>query len=163
MHWLLSHNTRNTERAFLCGDSFLLSTGTAQTRRVADLCSGNGLLSWLLLLMDDNTVAQPRTAICVDRAMPISADRVASAMREEFPHLSGRWSYAEMSIDEVEASSACLLTALHACGVLTDKVRANDYTQCIVCGVLTTLSVLSELRVVESISAVNDGDSCSIH
>ena len=54
-----------------------------------------------------------------------------------------------MSIDEVEASSTCLLTALHACGVLTDKVRA--------------LSVLSELRVVESISAVNDAVISPVH
>jgi hypothetical protein len=60
--------------------------------RVADLAAGHGLLSWMLLAMDDydnnsssssNNKPQ-RTAICVDRRIPPSAIAIARSMRHHF-------------------------------------------------------------------------------
>ena len=54
-------------------------------RRVADLAAGHGLLAWFLLaldLHDDESeddaagLRLPRTAVCVDRRMPASADAI---------------------------------------------------------------------------------------
>lgn len=61
--------------------------------RIADLAAGHGLLSWMLLVMDefsDNGTRNEwssgkrfqRTAICVDRRMPPSAIAIAKSMRE---------------------------------------------------------------------------------
>lgn len=61
--------------------------------RIADLAAGHGLLSWMLLAMDeyaengtrkDTTSVEQlqRTAICVDRRMPPSAIAIAKSMRK---------------------------------------------------------------------------------
>jgi len=61
--------------------------------RIADLAAGHGLLSWMLLAMDeysDNGTRNEwssekrfqRTAICVDRRMPPSAIAIAKSMRK---------------------------------------------------------------------------------
>ncbi len=45
--------------------ALLINERFPEARRVADLCSGHGLLAWFLLLLNDN-----RTAVCVDIHMP---------------------------------------------------------------------------------------------
>jgi hypothetical protein len=86
-----------------------------QVRRIADLAAGHGLLSWFLLALDPS-----RTAICVDKRMPASAEKISMAMLKRFPQLESQWSYVQADLSVVEAHSSTLLTSVHACGSLTD-------------------------------------------
>lgn len=89
--------------------------------RVADLAAGHGLLAWMLLLLARQG-GRPRTAVCVDVRMPASADSLGEAISKRFPGLNADLHYIEGSIEAVEASPAMLLTAIHACGPLTDDI-----------------------------------------
>jgi hypothetical protein len=84
-------------------------------RRIADLAAGHGLLSWFLLALDPS-----RTAICVDKRIPASAEKISLAMLKRFPQLESQWSYVQADLSVVEAHSSTLLTSVHACGSLTD-------------------------------------------
>jgi hypothetical protein len=86
-----------------------------QVRRIADLAAGHGLLSWFLLALDPS-----RTAICVDKRIPASAEKISLAMLKRFPQLESQWSYVQADLSVVEAHSSTLLTSVHACGSLTD-------------------------------------------
>ncbi|KAJ1618310.1 hypothetical protein T492DRAFT_892273 [Pavlovales sp. CCMP2436] len=96
-------------------------------RRVADVASGHGLLAWMLLLLDDSeeTSLPPRTAVCIDRRMPASAERIEQCILLAFPELAGRWSFVEADAAEVEPHASCLLLAVHACGGLSDLIVAQ--------------------------------------
>ena len=89
--------------------------------RVADLAAGHGLLGWMLLLLAA-TDGRRRTAVCVDVRMPASADTLGAAMLERWPELQGSLDYVEGGLEKVQADSGILLTAVHACGPLTDAV-----------------------------------------
>jgi len=95
-------------------------------RRIADLACGHGLLSWALLVLDNR-----RTAVCVDKRMPLSADKIFHAMIQEYPQLESHWDFVESSLDAITTSSAAakppqnegtLLCGIHACGVLSDQI-----------------------------------------
>ena len=88
-----------------------------ESGRVADLACGHGLLSWALLLLD-----MERTAVCIDKRMPGSAEKVARAMTSRWPQLSSRWDYVEGKLDAIEPCSSTLMCGIHACGILSDKV-----------------------------------------
>jgi hypothetical protein len=89
------------------------------SRRIADLACGHGLVSWALLLMD---ASGERTAVCIDRSMPKSSERVAESMTRRFPALSDRWEYVEGDVLSVVGSSSTLLVGVHCCGMLSDHV-----------------------------------------
>ena len=89
--------------------------------RVADLAAGHGLLAWLLLLLARDRGCR-RTAVCVDVRMPVSADTLAGAITRRFPEVASDLHYVEGGIEAIEPSPAVLLTAIHACGPLSDDV-----------------------------------------
>jgi SAM-dependent methyltransferase len=86
--------------------------------RVVDLACGHGLLAHLLLLIDDTSPS----ALAVDRKLPESAARVASALCAVWPRLEGRVTLVEQSIRDVPLGPTDLVVSAHACGVLTDRV-----------------------------------------
>jgi Methyltransferase domain len=87
------------------------------SRRVADLACGHGLLSWALLILNEQ-----RSAICIDKRMPASADKVAHAMIHHWPQLASRWDYVSSTLDAIEPCSSTLLCGIHACGTLSDRI-----------------------------------------
>mmetsp|Transcript_25554 Transcript_25554/g.60432 ORF Transcript_25554/g.60432 Transcript_25554/m.60432 type:complete len:458 (-) Transcript_25554:1441-2814(-) len=104
--------------------------------RFADVAAGHGLLSWFLLVLSDDIGADrpPRTkkkkkqkkkkptAICIDRRMPGSAEKIADVMLEMYPHLKSRWCYVEADLAAIETHPTTLLVSVHACGPLSDKI-----------------------------------------
>ena len=88
---------------------------------VADLAAGHGLLAWMLLLQGRSS---GRRVVCVDKRMPASAEAVAAAFTARWPDLEGRALYVEGDLARVAPDEDTLLTALHACGPLTDAVLA---------------------------------------
>ncbi|CAJ1951214.1 unnamed protein product [Cylindrotheca closterium] len=85
--------------------------------RFADMASGHGLLSWALLLLNEN-----RTGICVDVRMPKSAEKLRDAFCAEWPHLEDRWDFVEGKLEYVEPAPSTLIVGVHCCGPLSDKV-----------------------------------------
>ena len=85
--------------------------------RVADLACGHGLLSWALLLLNPD-----RSAVCIDKRIPGSAEKIAHAMISEWPTLASRWDFVESKLDVIEPCSSTLLCGIHACGTLSDTI-----------------------------------------
>jgi len=97
-----------------------------EQKRFADLACGHGLLSWALLILDiDSTYDENksnRSAVCIDRRMPKSAEKLATAMIEQWPMLQDKWDYVESKLDAIVPSSSTLLCGVHACGLLSDQI-----------------------------------------
>lgn len=86
--------------------------------RVVDLACGHGLVASIMLLLDDTS---PR-ALCIDKRIPKSAERLQRALFEAWPRLEGRVVYEEHDIAGVELAAEDVIVASHACGALTDIV-----------------------------------------
>jgi hypothetical protein len=86
--------------------------------RVVDLACGHGLLSSILLLLDDSS---PR-ALGIDRALPESAARLQAVLEDAWPRLRGRVELRCGEIEAVELTADDLVVSVHACGGLTDRV-----------------------------------------
>ena len=89
--------------------------------RIADLAAGHGLLAWLLLLLAREG-GRRRTGVCVDVRMPVSAETLGDAITRRFPDVASDFHYVEGGIEAIEPSPSVLLTAIHACGPLSDDV-----------------------------------------
>jgi hypothetical protein len=87
-------------------------------KRVVELAGGHGLVSALLLLLDDTSPG----AVCVDVRRPESNPALWRALEDRWPRLAGRLSYVERSIGAVEVRDDDLVVSVHACGQLTDQV-----------------------------------------
>jgi hypothetical protein len=85
---------------------------------VVELAAGHGLLSAILILMDDST---PWT-LCVDPNEPLSHRRMLEVLEARWPRLEGRVRYQRGRLQEVEVPAEALLASVHACGTLTDEV-----------------------------------------
>lgn len=85
---------------------------------VVELAAGHGLLSVILILLDDTT----DTASCVDSRRPDSHGKLLATLESHWPRLTGRVRYVEGRIDEAEIPAEALVASVHACGRLTDQV-----------------------------------------
>jgi SAM-dependent methyltransferase len=92
--------------------------------RIVDLACGHGLLSYLLLLLDDSSPY----AISVDRCIPDSAAKLGSVLEESWPRLGGRVSRIAADLETIPLERDDLIVSVHACGGLSDLVleRAMD-------------------------------------
>lgn len=86
--------------------------------QVWELAAGHGLLSAILLILDDSSP----TATCVDIKRPPSQERVLAALENHWPRLHGRIVFREGRLEETQAPAGSLLVSVHACGTLTDRV-----------------------------------------
>ena len=86
--------------------------------RVVDLACGHGLLSYILLLLDDSSPS----ALGVDCRLPESALRLAAVLEESWPRLQGRIELREADLATVTLERDDLVVSVHACGGLTDLV-----------------------------------------
>lgn len=89
--------------------------------RVLDLACGHGLLGGLMLLLD----ATSDRAVCVDRALPKSAEKVRDALVREWPRLEGRIELVRGDVADVDVHAGDVLVSAHACGALTDVVLSR--------------------------------------
>jgi len=86
--------------------------------RVVDLGAGHGLLAQIMLILDDSSPA----AVAVDKAVPASAALLHEALVSAWPRLSGRVSFVEGALEDVELLADDVVVSSHACGALTDLV-----------------------------------------
>lgn len=86
--------------------------------RLVELAAGHGLLSHIMCLLDPTLEG----AVAVDRRLPPSAQRLASALIDRWPQLEGRVRLVEGDIRELPLSSSDAVVGVHACGVLTDVI-----------------------------------------
>ncbi len=86
--------------------------------RVLDLACGHGLLAHIMLILDDSS----KTAVAVDRALPLNAGRLSGKLIESWPRLEDRIIYKEMDIQEITAFPDDIIVSAHACGSLTDLI-----------------------------------------
>jgi hypothetical protein len=84
--------------------------------RVVDLAAGHGLLSHILLLLDDSSPG----ALLVDTALPQSAPRLHAVLAEAWPRLAGRIICENRPLASVDLVSTDLVVSSHGCGSLTD-------------------------------------------
>jgi len=85
---------------------------------VVELAAGHGLLSAILILLDDTTP----WARCVDPREPLSHRRVMDVLKTRWPRLEGRVRYERARLEDLVVPPGALLISVHACGVLTDGV-----------------------------------------
>jgi len=86
--------------------------------RVVDLAGGHGLTARIALLLD----ATSPSAIVVDSRIPESAQPLAEALDAAWPRLRGRVELREADLESVPLEPSDLVTAVHACGALTDRI-----------------------------------------
>jgi hypothetical protein len=86
--------------------------------RIVDLAAGHGLLSHVLLILDDTSPG----ALLVDVAPPRSAVRVHTVLVQAWPRLAGRLASSTQPLESVSLDAGDLVVSSHACGGLTDLV-----------------------------------------
>lgn len=85
---------------------------------VVDVAGGHGLVAFAMLLLDNSS---PR-ALVVDKRQPESFARLERVLVERWPRLTGRVTYVEARLRDVDLPEDALLIGVHACGPLTDRV-----------------------------------------
>lgn len=86
--------------------------------RVVDLAAGHGLVSILMLLLDDSS----ECAVVVDRKIPDSAARLLALFERQYPKLAGRVELRPCGLEDVTIHPGDQVVSAHACGPLTDLV-----------------------------------------
>ncbi len=85
---------------------------------VIELAAGHGLLSAILLILDDTAPG----ATCIDICKPRSHERLMAVLTKRWPRLKGRIEYLEAPLEGTRATEDALVISVHACGALTDRV-----------------------------------------
>jgi hypothetical protein len=85
---------------------------------IVELAAGHGLLSALLIILDDSSSG----ARCIDIKRPLSQERVLTVLQRHWPRLEGRVQFVTSRIQDATIPDDALLVSVHACGVLTDQV-----------------------------------------
>ena len=85
---------------------------------IVELAAGHGLLSMILMLLDDTSP----DAVCVDIRQPESFSKLLEAMQVCWPRLEGRLRYREGLLEDAPIPVGGLVVSVHACGELTDRV-----------------------------------------
>ncbi len=85
---------------------------------ILELAAGHGLLSAILILLDDTS---PK-ATCVDIQKPQSHDKLIATLSHRWPRLKGRIEYRQHPIADTTAAEGTLAACVHGCGSITDQV-----------------------------------------
>ena len=93
-------------------------------RRIVEMAAGHGLVSLMLLLLDDSSP----NAIAVDVRIPDSALKLRHAFLSQWPRLQGRIELRQDSLEVVTVSKDDVIVSAHACGSLTDLVLDSAIT-----------------------------------
>ncbi len=86
--------------------------------RIIDLACGHGLVSHILLLLDNTSPC----ALAVDLNIPENARKLSDALIDTWPRLKDRIIFKQMPLEQVSVSSRDIVVSVHACGRLTDDV-----------------------------------------
>ena len=86
--------------------------------RIIDLACGHGLLAHIMLILDDSS----KTAIAVDKKIPLNAGKLSKALITSWPRLKNRVIYKEVPVQEVTILPDDIVVSAHACGSLTDLI-----------------------------------------
>ena len=86
--------------------------------RIVDLACGHGLLAHIMLILDDSS----KTAIAVDKKIPLNAGKLSNALIASWPRLKNRVIYNEMPFQEITILPDDIVVSAHACGSLTDLI-----------------------------------------
>ena len=86
--------------------------------RIIDLACGHGLLAHIMLILDDSS----KTAIAVDKKIPLNAGKLSKALITSWPRLKNRVIYKEVPVQEITILPDDIVVSAHACGSLTDLI-----------------------------------------
>ena len=86
--------------------------------RIVDLACGHGLLTQIMLLLDDSSEA----ALAVDTRIPDSAAILAGLFEAAWPRLKNRIRYVEADACDIVLNPTDLVVSAHGCGGLTDMI-----------------------------------------
>ena len=71
-----------------------------------------------MLILDDSS----KTAIAVDKKIPLNAKKLSNALITSWPRLQNRIIYKEMPVQEITILPDDIVLSAHACGSLTDLI-----------------------------------------
>lgn len=86
--------------------------------RVIDLACGHGLLAHIMLILDDSS----KTAIAVDKKIPLNAGKLSEALITFWPRLKNRVIFKEVPLQDITILRDDIVVSAHACGSLTDLI-----------------------------------------
>lgn len=86
---------------------------------------GHGLLAHIMLILDDSS----KTAIAVDKKIPLNAKKMSNALITSWPRLKNRVIYQEMPVQEIAILPDDIVVSAHACGSLTDLIIDKAFEQ----------------------------------
>ena len=86
--------------------------------RVIDLACGHGLLAHIMLILDDSS----KTALAVDKKIPLNAEKLSNALITSWPRLKNRVIYKQARLEDITILPDDIVVSAHACGSLTDLI-----------------------------------------